>query len=39
MAGADAFVSQILSWINDDDGWTNERCKKDEGELKDGRKR
>ena len=39
MAGADAFVNQILSWINDDDGWTNERCKKDEGELKDGRKR
>ena len=39
MAGTDAFTNQILSWINDDDGWTNERCEDDEGELKDGRKR
>ena len=38
MAGADAFANQILSWINEDDGWTNERCD-DEEELKDGRKR
>ena len=39
MAGADAFTKQILSWINDDDGWINERCEDDEEELKNGWKR